>query len=211
MLFVSTGRCGTTRIAQILRQSLPANYAVVHQVRFARLANIAGNLLYYLGGGEAVKRALFSLVTDRYAQGRPFITTDPLTAMIIPEDFVASPDVCIVHVMREPDSFAKSFFDLSRMRFKSFVAHALVPMWQPGIWPLENLSRGRVLEKYKRVAALKKEFFETRYARNPNYVSFKMKDLFTSDALEKVVNGFFSESIRIPEGELSRKANQTSD
>ena len=211
MLLVSTGRCGTTRMAQILRKHLPPEYKVFHQVRFARLANLAGHLMYYTGGPEAVKRRLFSLVTESFAGGKPYITTDPLTAMIIPEEMVSSPEVCIVHVMREPASLAESFFRLSRKRAKSFIAHNFVPFWQPGLWPLQNLLDPRVLERYQRVARLKAEYFDRRYGKNPHYLRVPMEDIFRTDVLERTVNAFFGAGIRIPPADLAEKANQTVD
>ena len=49
LLFVSCGRCGTVRLAQILRKKLPVEkYAVVHQMKYSRLANVIGNILYYV-------------------------------------------------------------------------------------------------------------------------------------------------------------------
>jgi hypothetical protein len=211
MILVSTGRCGTTRVAQILRKHMPESFGIFHQIRLARLANIAGHMMYYSGGPEFLKRFLFGFITERYAAGRSYVTTDPLTAMIIPEEVVTSPDVCIMHVMREPESLGKSFFRLSRKRVKSFIGHNFVPFWQPGLWPLENLLNPRVVEKYGKVARLKAEFFDSHYSRNPNYIRVPMEDLFRTDILEKSVNAFFNAGIRIPASDLAEKANQTID
>ena len=41
LLFVSCGRCGTVRLAQILREKLPEEkYTVVHQMKYSRVANV---------------------------------------------------------------------------------------------------------------------------------------------------------------------------
>jgi flavodoxin len=49
LIFVSTGRCGTKRIAEILKEKLPEDkFAVQHQMNISRIANILGNLMYYL-------------------------------------------------------------------------------------------------------------------------------------------------------------------
>ena len=90
LLFASTGRCGTKRIAQILSKYLPEEFTVVHQMPFSRLANFAGNMLFYLGPSEKLKHLLFNSITSRYRQETHFICSDPLTAMLIPEAYVAS-------------------------------------------------------------------------------------------------------------------------
>ena len=155
LLFVSTGRCGTKRIAQILRKYLPEEFAVVHQMPFSRLANLIGNLLFYMGPSERIKQPIYHLMTSRYFPGRHFICSDPLTAMIIPRGDVYSPDVCIVHILRDPEVFAESFFRLSRQRLTSFVAHNLIPLWQIGLWPFENFLNPGVKKKYMKIAKIK--------------------------------------------------------
>jgi hypothetical protein len=213
MIFVSTGRCGTKRIAEILREKLPDDqYVVVHQMKFSRAANIVGNILFYTKEVDFIKHALYSFLTDRYTKhknGANFISTDPLTAMIIPKKYITSSDVYIIHIVRDDESFAKSMFSLSRSRIKSLIAHNLIPLWQPGIWPFENLWNKNIVSKYKNVSSSKNKYFYDRYSSSPNYSQVKMRDLFTTNRLQEVINEWFNENISISARHLRRKANES--
>jgi hypothetical protein len=209
LIFVSTGRCGTRRIAQILREKLSDSYSVVHQMRYSRLANIIGNMMLYMGESNTIKRSLYKFIVSRYNRRTHFVSTDPLTAMIIPEEYVSSPEICIVHINRDDTSFARSFLSFSRSRLKSFIAHNLCPFWQPGVWPLENIFNRNIDKKYRQISKLKNTFFFTRYSLNPNYCQVNMTDIFTTPVLQGIVNDFFAESISISPSDLSIRANES--
>lgn len=207
LIFVSTGRCGTTRISQILKEKLPASYCVTHQMPFSRLANVIGHILLYTGGGNRLKRLLYGWITAQYAHSRRYISSDPLSAMILPEEIVRSHQVQIVHIVRDPTAFATSLFQLSRRRFKSFIAHNFIPFWQPGIFPLENVLSSNVIQRYEEIARRKQRFFDTRYSLNPNYRRVEMGVLFRSDALRNIIYDAFGEAIVISESDLHIRAN----
>lgn len=207
LIFVSTGRCGTTRISQILREKLPASYWVTHQMPFSRLANVIGHILLYTGGGEHIKRRLYGWIAAQSEHTQQFISSDPLTAMILPEALVRSHQVHIVHIVRDPSAFATSLFQLSRRRYKSFIAHNFIPFWQPGIFPLENALSCNVIKKYEEIARRKQLFFDTKYAVNPNYRRVKMEALFRSDVLRNIIHEVFGETIVISESDLHIRAN----
>ena len=209
LIFVSAGRCGTARIAQLLREKLSDKYSVVHQTRYSRLANVIGNVMLYAGESNSIKRLLYEFIVSRYDGRTHFISTDPLTAMIVPDEYITSPEVCIVHIIRDDTSFARSFISFSRSRLKSLIAHNLVPFWQPGIWPLENILNRNIGKKYEEVSRLKNTFFFEKYSANPNYYQVKMGDIFTKPALQNIVNEFFGESISISSGDLSIRANES--
>lgn len=209
LIFVSTGRCGTARIAQLLREKLSDDYSVVHQMRYSRLANIIGNVMLYVGESNSIKRLLYEFIVSGYEGRNHFISTDPLTAMIIPDEYISSPEVCIVHIIRDDTSFARSFFSFSRSRLKSFIAHNFIPFWQPGVWPLENILNRNIGKKYQAVSKLKNDFFSKKYSVNPNYYQVRMGDIFTAPVLQDIVNGFFGEDISMSTGELSIKANES--
>jgi hypothetical protein len=207
LLFVSTGRCGTKRIAQILDKYLPEEFTVVHQMPFSRLANLVGNIFFYLGSCEKIKNLFYTFMTSRYTRGKHFVCLDPLTAMIIPKDYIDSEDVCIVHVVRNAESFADSFFKLSRQRFNSFVAHNLIPFWQPALWPLENCLNPKIKKKYRKIADLKNKYFAETYSSNPNFKTIEMKTIFSSNFLNNLIDDYFHYNAAIPVHELKIKAN----
>jgi hypothetical protein len=210
LLFVSCGRCGTVRLAQLLRQHLPeANYTVVHQMKCSRFANIVGNILYHASGFEKLKEILYYAIISRYREEKHFISTDPLTAMVIPQSILNNDDTYIVHVQRDHDEFARSMIELSRKRLKSRLAHNLIPFWQPGILPLENLLRRCVRFKYRMVSIKKHRFFRDRYSKRSNYFLVNMEELFLENHLSDIIKATLGVSINIPKSELSKRANES--
>lgn len=210
LLFVSSGRCGTVRLTQILKEKLPENeYAVVHQMKYSRPANVIGNILFCIDGLEQVKEILYPAIVANYRQGRHFICTDPLTAMIIPKSIVNKKDTYIVHIERDHDEFARSMVALTCKRWQSWIAHNLIPFWQPGILPFENQLRGRIHGRYKRVSVIKNQFFAKRYAHLHNYYHFDMKELFASGHLTQLIQSTLGETIEVTHADLVRRANES--
>ena len=207
MIFVSTGRCGTTRITQIFKKYLPDEFSIQHQMPFSRLANIIGNILFYIGQSEEIKYRLYEFITSKYSRRKFFICTDPLTSIVIPKEFINSEDVCIIHIIREPKEFAESFFKFSRGKLKSFIAHNFIPFWQIGVWPLENLLNINIKKKYKKVAELKNEYFVKKYSSNPNFIKIEMDEVFNSNFLKDIIYNYFNQDILISEEDLKIKAN----
>lgn len=210
MIFVSPGRCGTTRIAEILKEKLPADeFAVTHQMAFSRLANVVGNIMYYFGQSEKLKDKLYNFIISRFLQERHLISSDPLTAMIIPRNWIEDSNVCIVQVTRNPEAFADSFFRFSRKKRKSFIAHNFIPCWQIGVLPLENILNKRIKHKYEKISIKKEKLLQTLYQPNPNYLLIDTEELFNSQFVEKLIHQFFLKSIHITQEELGVKSNQT--
>ena len=210
LLFVSCGRCGTVRLTQILREKLAEEkYAVVHQMKYSRLANVIGHILYTVNGLEHAKEILYPALIAPYQKGRHFIGTDPLTAMIIPQSILDHPETTIIHLQRDHDAFARSMVALTRKRWQSRIAHNLVPFWQPGIWPLENQLRQRIHDRYRRVSVRKNRFFAQRYGHSRNYHHIDMQDLFGSDRLAAIIQTTLGETITITQADLDRRANES--
>lgn len=209
LIFVSTGRCGTKRIGEILSEKLPDQFSVKHVMPFSRVANIIGNIMFALGQSETVKRLLYNFIIKKFAENKEFICTDPLTAMIIPVEYINSKDVSITHIVRSPESFATSMLHFSRMRKKSFFAHNFIPFWQPGLLPFENFLNRNVKKKYQKISKQKNAYFEKQYSSNPNYVKITMEELFNSHFLHKIVKDFFKKEINITRDDLKKKSNES--
>jgi len=209
LLFVSTGRCATKRIAEILREKLPQDFVVKHQMPISPVANIIGNVMLRFGASERIKRLIYQPIVDRYAAQGHFICTDPLTAMVIPAGVIQSRDTAVVHLVRERESFAHSFFRLTRLRPQSWFAHNLIPFWQPGLYPFENSLNKNILQKYAGIADLKNEWFFKQYSINPHYRRITMDSLFHSAILEDIIQDFFNVRITINQSDWAVKANQT--
>lgn len=210
LLFVSCGRCGTVRLAQILSEHLPKEkYSVVHQMKFSRIANVLGNILLYIDGFNWLKEKLYLFIIARYQKDRHFVSTDPLTAMIIPESLLNHADTHIVHIARDHNEFARSMVALSRKRKSSWIAHNLIPFWQPGIIPFENQLRRDVHLRYRQISMVKNQFFIDRFGQNRNYHFIDMKDLFSTSRIALLIKTTIGESIFISKEKLSIKANES--
>ncbi len=100
-------------------------------------------------------------------------------------------------------------YALSRSRTKSWIAHNLIPFWQPGISPLDNLARNSIMEKYRQVNQLKNHYFKQIYGDNPNYTRIEMNHLFEPGRIEGLIWNFFGFKIAIPVHELMKRSNES--
>ncbi|NNF98290.1 MAG: hypothetical protein HKM93_02840 [Desulfobacteraceae bacterium] len=209
MFFVSTGRCGTKRMYEILTNTLPNNFSVVHQMKYSRMANIIGNYSLYNHHFKLVIELFFHKILKNYDTKDFFISTDPLTSHIIPKNFILDRNVSIIHIKRDCEQFAHSMYSLSRSRGRSYIAHNLIPLWQPGLWPLENTLNPKIIEKYKKIHRLKNELFEKKYKFNSNYLQIEMENFFSSNILQKLIFDHFGYSIKIAPAALKIKSNES--
>lgn len=209
ILFVSTGRCGTKRIYELLRECLPDDIAVVHQMNYSRIANILGTITLATKGKMDCS-FFYDFIVKPYCRDKSvFISTDPLSSMIIPEDILMSPDTCIIHLVRPDHDFASSMYSLSRARWPSFLAHNFIPFWTPGILPLENLLNKDVREKYSIACNLKNQYLEDKYKNSIFYRKVDYRDIFAADLLAAIVNDFLKLNIAIPASSLARRSNES--
>ncbi|MEH0022030.1 MAG: hypothetical protein V6Z89_20425 [Desulfobacter sp.] len=206
IFFVSTGRCGTRRIYEILKEKCPGT-VVRHQMPCSRLANIVGNLMYIFGQSDRIKKIFCNIILARHPHKKHFISCDPLTAMMIPYQEILNPNTMVIHVYRPKNTFADSFFRRSRTRVKSLIAHNFIPFWQIGVWPLENILNKNIKNKYIRVHELKYDFFQKQYSKNPNFKQITMEEVFKSDFLEKTINLFLNQNLSISNKDLAIISN----
>lgn len=209
LIFISTGRCGTKRIYEILDKVVPDDVAVVHQMKLSRLANILGTISIISKGKVESPNFYHSLIKPHTKNKSAFISTDPLSAMILPNETILSKNTCIVHISRQSDSFAHSFFKLSRSRPGSFIAHNFVPFWQPGLYPLENIFNSDIIEKYKYINELKNKYFREKYKINPKYIEISYPDIFNSNFLENIMKSFLGIDILLTDSDLQMRSNES--
>lgn len=208
LIFVSPGRCGTTRIADIFNEKLPSDkFAVTHQMSLSRVANILGNMMYYTRESEIVKEKIYEFLLHKYANRKYFITSDPLTAMILPRRIINNDNVCIIQIIRDSESFSNSLFRLTRKNIKSFIAHNFIPFWQLYILPFENIFNYRLEYKYKKIAEIKNDFFYNKYSNNLYFMQMSMQEIFSTNFLSNIVSEFFGYNIDVDASELYKKVN----
>jgi len=208
IIIVSTGRCGTTRITEILSKYLPSSYAAIHQGEISRLCNVLGTFMMKHGQVEWLKKLLFKSLLPKDLDG--FVITDPLISLVIPKEYVLSRKVAILHLTRDGKDFGKSFYRFTRTKKKSFIAHNFIPFWQPEVFLFENMIKGeKMMSKYEQVAQKKNNYFQKIYAQNPFYKKLDMNVAFTTNELENFTNTFLKTSITIPLNEFTQKSNQS--
>ncbi|MCP4669695.1 MAG: hypothetical protein GY857_00185, partial [Desulfobacula sp.] len=66
IIFVSTGRCGTKRIFEILKDK-SLNFECIHQIPLSRPANVIGNMMFVLGSWELVKQKIYNSIIKKYS------------------------------------------------------------------------------------------------------------------------------------------------
>ncbi len=210
MFFVSTGRCGTTRVAEILKAHLPESYTVLHQTRLSRRANIIGNMTYCGLPFQGLSMRLFDrILKENLPSKNILISTDPLISMVIPDKAVQDPATAIVHITRDSYDFAQSMYQFTRKKKTSLIAHNLIPFWQPHLWPLENLINNDIINKYQFIHKQKNDFYRARYQKNPNYITITMDNIFKPPTLEHLINRLWQLNITIPPDQLTKKTNQS--
>jgi len=209
LILVSTGRCGTKRISEMLTVLLKdKGIEVNHQRPFSRISNVLGNIMFYIGSIDLVKRLLFGIQFKRGKNGNIF--TDPLTAMCLPGNIVADHEVHIIHIHRDDKAFAQSMYRLTRSRTASLFAHNFIPFWQPYLWPLENFINPNIRLKYEKMNQLKNKWFEARYKSNPNYRMVEMQTIFKEGFLNDLIKDIFELEINANQEILNIKSNQSS-
>lgn len=207
IIFVSTGRCGTKRLYEILKTK-ELDAVVKHQMPILRIANIIGNIMFSLKESDKIKSKLYDCIISKNKYKKYFFCTDPLTSMIIPEKIIHDPDTMIVHLLRPEDEVAASFYKISRKRLKSFIAHNIIPYWQIRLLPFENIINRKIIDKYKEVCVMKNIFFCERYSLNPNYKKLFMQEVFSTDILTKILKKFLNEDVLFSSNEMSIKSNR---
>jgi len=210
LYFVSTGRCGTTRLADILRKHLPEDFTVLHQERGSRFINLLGNLQYTL----PALTVFFSALTHWHPAfsektPKPMICTDPLVSMAIPEQIHRDPGTAIIHLHRDEDAFARSMYNFTRTKTASFIAHNFIPLWQPHLYPCENLLSREIMKKYRMIHRVKSRYFRERYHQNIYYEEIPMQQLFSGTTLSDLISRLWHIKIDIPDRELSIRKNQS--
>lgn len=209
IIFVSTGRCGTRRIYELLTNILPNDIVVVHQMKYSRLANLLGTISM-ISDGKLNFSLFYEKLINPYIENKSaFISTDPLSAMIIPHQMVVSKETCIIHLERDSISFAQSMFNLSRSRPASFIAHNFVPFWQPGLYPLENLLNKNIKKKYARINAEKNSYLLKKYSHNQNYKKVAYDTVFKTDFLIHLLRSFLDENLSISNSDLQIRSNES--
>jgi hypothetical protein len=183
VFILSTSRTGTKTLAEGLAGG---DILSPHQPPFSRLLTITSN--YYLHGWIS-KRALEWLVARLRepqilrADCRYYVqvySLDYLPAKIIRQKY---PNVHIIHIVRDPRTFVRSYLNWMHTRFKSFVANKFLLGWHPsGFFTGEIPWRTwRRMDEFQRVCwhwTYKNTLLEHLFEDDQRYARIRFEDLF---------------------------------
>jgi hypothetical protein len=189
VFILSTSRTGTKTLADELAGD---GILSPHQPPYSRLLTVASN--YYLHGWLP-RRTLEWLVRRlrepqiMNADCRYYIqvySLDYLPAKIISQKH---PNVYVIHIVRDPRTFVRSYLNWIHSRVKSFVANKFVLGWHPsGFFTGEmHWQDWRQMDDFQRVCwhwAYKNALLKRLFEGGERYTQVKFEDLFLGPGLE---------------------------
>ena len=187
VFILSTSRTGTKTLAEGLQNE---EVLSLHQPPYSRILTIASN--YYLHGwlpGTALEWLVSRLREPQIlkADCRYYIqvfSLDYLPAKILSEKFQ---NIYILHIVRDPRTFVRSYINWMHTRFKSFVANKLIPGWHPSGYFTKEMpwQAWHNLDEFQRVCwhwKYKNTLLEDLFKSNQNYLRVRFEDLFLTQS-----------------------------
>lgn len=215
VFLLSTGRTGTKKLAEYVQKHCHSRVAVDHQVGISPVVNMLANMRYAgIPVDPLISAAIRRMIAAR-ASCDCYINCDPLLSFCLPWVDLADFDVRFVHIVRTDEDFARSMINWQFSRPKSFIAHNLLPFWQPGLWPLQNLLRGfdkaYLMRTYKAIWRTKNDFFETTFRDRSPYLRVGFSDLYGpgTPVFQQVVD-FMGITVDFVPEEFYQKVNASS-
>lgn len=215
-LFVlSTGRAGTNYLQRLLRRADGAP-DVPHQQAGARLLNVVGTASFQLGWPALAERALRAVRGEQAFDS----TADPLLTMALLQALPARGDHTVLHLVRDPRDFVRSFVSWKRQSAKRTVLHHAVPLWQPnpflaGDAGFADSLAMRKFERFAWVWAYKNRAIIERFSDHPNYHRFRLEDLTHSERgpaeTERLLGALGLDATALAEDEARRPVNKSRD
>lgn len=189
VFILSTSRTGTKTLAEGLAGD---DICSPHQPPFSRLLTIASN--YHLHGW--LPRGVLEWLVTRLREPQILNTDcryyvqvfslDYLPAKIISE---RHPNVYVIHIVRDPRTFVRSYLNWMHTRPKSWMANKLVPGWHPSGFLTGEMSRQewRGMDEFQRICwhwTYKNRLVEGLFAAEERYVAVRFEDLFLAEDSE---------------------------
>lgn len=197
VFILSTSRTGTKTLAEGLASD---QILSPHQPPFSRLLTIASN--YYLHGWlpRRTLEWLVSRLREPQIIGADYryyvqvFSLDYLPAKIISEKYS---NVYIVHIVRDPRTFVRSYLNWTHTRFKSFVANKLIPGWHPSGFFTGEIpwQTWRGMDEFQRVCwhwTYKNALLERLFEGDERYIRVRFEDLFFGEGAEEVLRATLS-------------------
>lgn len=182
VFFLTTGRAGTKKIANYLKEFCPPQVTVDHQTPEARFINVLANMHYHgFPANKIINRKIQDILVKQ-KDTEYYINCDPLLSFGLScVDFTGF-NVSFIHIERKAEDFARSMINWQFTKTKSFIAHNFIPFWQPDIWPFEHLlhlfNKTYLKHKYCKVWETKNGAFEMEFQDKYPYLKIRFEELF---------------------------------
>jgi len=206
---LSTGRCGSTFISKLFKEISGGNI-IPHQVKNARRVNILGNMVL---SNIIPPIFLNSVLRIDKTDNLPDNSADPLFSIGLTEyikNFKTSNNYKIVHLVRDPRDFTRSFISWKQRKLSGVIAHHFTPFWQPSPLFIEKKILKRLamtkFEHFCWIWNYKNNYFE-RYFSNDSYYRIRLEDLVS----EKKDNKYLKELLEFIELTGNTKSIELSD
>ena len=192
VFILSTGRSGTNYLTKkIDALNLVTNN--LHQGNMSRRINILSNI--------ALKHPkINSLLVNKLQRNPEMLNNfiDPLKSLAFfyylkdlkqnsPESFK---DVTIIHLVRDPRDFVRSFMNWKDRKLSGKIAHNLVPYWMPK--PKNNFLKNLNMSKFEHYCwtwEIKNELFHNTFHDIDNYILVRFEDMINNeDVLLRILN-----------------------
>jgi len=196
VFIISTGRTGTKALAEFFNSNFDS-VAAYHQPSFSRIVNVASNL--YLCGklnGNSLHRLVRKLKKRRIEKTPEqfYIEANSLNygvSKILREIF---DNVAIIHIVRDPRTFVRSYLNWVHTRTKSYIANKLTPFWQPSGVLTGEISKEEWdnFEEFQRVAwywTFKNRRIEQMHEGDGGYLRLRFEDIFDKAKCETNLKG----------------------
>lgn len=192
VLLISTGRTGTKSLAELFDNYFE-KVESYHQPRFSRVINVLSNM--YVSG--VLPEPIFEKTTNFIKKNKILNSDKEYYVEANTMNYVASKilkeikkEVYIIHIIRDPRDFVRSYINWKYMRFKSHVANSIIPFWHPSgyFYGDYSLLDWLTLDEFEKMCwfwKVENNIMLDLYQDEDYFKSLKFEDIFLSENKEK--------------------------
>ncbi len=194
VLIISTGRTGTKSLAGFFNEHFD-NLKSYHQPKFSRRINVLSNM--YISGllpESILKKAINKWKTHKIINSDHEYYVEANTMNYIAAKFLKEIDktVYIIHIIRDPRDFVRSYINWQHMRIQSYLASSVIPFWHPSgaffgdysFWEWITLDE---FEKNCWFWKVENQLMLDLYSDYNYFKSLRFEDIFLSDDKEETL------------------------
>ena len=210
VLILSTGRTGTLFFARHLENKL-ASHQCFHESSYSRTFNILSNIVAAGLLPTTILRSTWKKLNKHKEFQKVLDSNNMLYLLprILPDEFA---DYKIIHIHRSPFDYAKSHYNWSGGRLKSYIANNLTPFWQPNAFLLGEIdfktwSGFSKLDKFLWVWKYKNQMIH-EYKSSNQTLTVDFDKLFNNDKANQLIRIYDFLGIEWNENDVRHLSNK---